>query len=445
MPTQDCGHESQTTLAQACLHCAAAGLEHGYKSYTGQGQSVIYQCEACYDVPESALSSYCPACAQLLDGNAEDWTHCGLPGVLRAPKPFVFTARELVFEELKNTTVRAFAALAQLPGEGVVFTANGQLLRLNWETAVAQLITTLDDTQVCREGSVQLVLSDDGQFFAITSAYTGSKNTASAEGERANSNTGVVGCLRSGRVLMPLDCGDYHTELTEFPVVFFSDQQRTLMVHATDWNRLDITDPLTGECLTTRASDVEAPATEHKQVYSEWSGRLKVSPDQTQIATIGWMWHPVGSAFTWSLAQWVSHNRWEAENGASKRILQQWSYFWDSSFVWLDDRRLCIWGHDIFTDDKTDCPANTAVVCDVVTGQCLSSFAGPTNWPFVFDIYLFTAGINDEGLAIWEVETGCLLHEEPCDKLPTGYHPASHEFLSFGEAGHVKLLHWRAG
>ena len=47
-----------------------------------------------------------------------------------------------------------------------------------------------------------------------------------------------------GAVTMPLDRGDYRVEHASFPLAFFEQAGRPLLVHATAWNRLDISDPV---------------------------------------------------------------------------------------------------------------------------------------------------------------------------------------------------------
>ncbi|HVT81227.1 MAG TPA: hypothetical protein VHM90_11275, partial [Phycisphaerae bacterium] len=59
--------------------------------------------------------------------------------------------------------------------------------------------------------------------------------------------------IQSGRVTMRVSRGDYHPENSCFPIVFFIHDGRTLLVAATDWNRLDVFDPNDGRILTNRA------------------------------------------------------------------------------------------------------------------------------------------------------------------------------------------------
>jgi len=54
---------------------------------------------------------------------------------------------------------------------------------------------------------------------------------------------GQVLDLRSGRVTMMLDGGDYHPETVPFSLAFFEARGRPVVIHRSDWNRLDLSDP----------------------------------------------------------------------------------------------------------------------------------------------------------------------------------------------------------
>ena len=69
---------------------------------------------------------------------------------------------------------------------------------------------------------------------------------------------------------------------------------RTLVVHATDWNRLDVSDPATGERLTLRDLPQPESGQPRPNRYMDYChAGLSVSPDYEWIADWGWIWHPV--------------------------------------------------------------------------------------------------------------------------------------------------------
>jgi hypothetical protein len=45
---------------------------------------------------------------------------------------------------------------------------------------------------------------------------------------------------------------DYYAEHCPFPLAFVQRDSKWLLIHATQWNRLDVSDPATGELLTDR-------------------------------------------------------------------------------------------------------------------------------------------------------------------------------------------------
>ncbi len=157
---------------------------------------------------------------------------------------------------------------------------------------------------------------------------------------------GYVISLDGGEVTMPLDRDDYYPEQTDFPVAFFTHDGETRLAHGTQWNRIDVSDPATGACLTEREPELdedEHPIDEHYIDF--FHGPLHVSPDQKWIVTDGWVWHPVAVVRAWSLEHWLGGNVWESESGESKHDLgglvgEDWG--WPLCF--LDNDTVASWG-----------------------------------------------------------------------------------------------------
>ncbi len=270
---------------------------------------------------------------------------------------------------------------------------------------------------------------------------------------RRSTNTlgryGLIVDLETGRATMLLDRGDYHEDVSHFSIAFFSSDGRTLLVHATGWNRLDISDPATGELLTPRGptSYIEdEPRPAHYLDY--FHCQLTVSPDHQWIVDNGWVWHPYGVMTAWNLWRWFTENVWEAEDGPSLRTLCARGYYWDGPLCWIDATTLAVWGYG--EDDKSLLPA--VRLFDVSTGVELGWFPGPqvapkagTTWPdrgsgwLVYDTMLFSIS-PEYGTAVWDVTTGERLLHTP-QFAPLRYHRRTRQFLSRLEDGRLRLSH----
>ena len=212
---------------------------------------------------------------------------------------------------------------------------------------------------------------------------------------------GQVFDLQTASATMPLDRGDYHPETQPFSIAFFQQNGRPLLVHGADWNRLEMSDPQTGELLTPRDEMVYEDGTRPDHYLDFFHGSLLVSPDEAWIADDGWVWHPVGEVTVWNLNDWLESNAYESEDGVSRRLLCWRDYLWNIPVAWVDNKRLAIWG--IGRDD--DAMLSGARVFDVTTGKETATFAGPEKTAFFGgEGRLFSA--QDDGLHLWDASTG---------------------------------------
>ncbi|AUY53483.1 hypothetical protein EH183_36595 [Streptomyces sp. CB01881] len=127
----------------------------------------------------------------------------------------------------------------------------------------------------------RLYVSRDGRFAAVVNDF---------------GRHGQVVDLDSGEVTLSLDGGFRHAYTVPFSFAFTEEGGRTLAVHRTGWNRLDLSDALSGELLTARDPG-------HRLDY--FHGALSVSPQGTRIADDGWVWHPLGVPSVWNLRSWA--------------------------------------------------------------------------------------------------------------------------------------------
>lgn len=284
------------------------------------------------------------------------------------------------------------------------------------------------DDRPCRQ---RLRASHDGRFAAVVNDH---------------GRFGEVVDLRTGEVTLDLDGGGYNEETVPFSLAFAQCRGRCVVVHRTDWNRLDVSDPQTGELLTDRllpAQEAADALPEHHLDY--FHGALYVSPDGKRILDDGWIWHPAGIPAVWDLGPWFEGNVWESEDGPSLFDVCDRGYYWNHAMTWIDSSRVAVEGLGddgsamlpgarIFDTSRTSRsePHRTPRAVDLL------AFEGPTG-PFFSDgTHLFSSG--DTGLSIWDPAEGKLLRTVP-GFSPTHHHPDARQFLQLAD-GAVRL--WAA-
>ncbi|MGW4650275.1 hypothetical protein [Kitasatospora sp. NPDC004289] len=249
----------------------------------------------------------------------------------------------------------------------------------------------------------RLHVSADGRFAAVVIDYK---------------RYGRVLDLSTGAVTMRLDGGDDDCETVPFSLAFTEHQGRTLLVHRTDWNRLDVSDPADGTLLTGRS---QPPYTSDRYL-DYFHGALHLSPDGRRIADDGWIWQPVGAPLVWSLHRWLTEDPYEADAGATL-FVADYADRWDVPMVWLDDDRLAIGSTELLGDEPR--PGARVVHADGFTGSLpwrtatdFSFFPGPEGRFFAADGLLYAAA--SEGLTTWDPGTGARLATVP------GFRPTHH-------------------
>lgn len=258
---------------------------------------------------------------------------------------------------------------------------------------------------------------------------------------------GQVLDLCSGRVTMTLDGGDYCPETVPFSLAFFEVRGRTVVVHRSEWNRLDLSDPASGELLSVRETprfgeDRTRPA--HYLDY--FHGALIVDPSGSRVVDDGWIWHPFGVPMVFSLARWYAENVWESEDGPTQLHLPGRDS-WDYPIVWLDDHRIAVSGIDsdetmmipgarIF-DVTHRGPASSGGAARQASLRELLAFGGPLGRLFCEGGWLFSA--NDSGLSRWDPTTG-----ERTAQLagfcPTHHHRGARELVQRVDGQLVRLV-----
>lgn len=254
---------------------------------------------------------------------------------------------------------------------------------------------------------------------------------------------GVVFDLSTGRQVLELHGGPYCDEHVPFSIAFTQHQDREILIHRTDWNRLDATDLVTGQKLTTREIPESAGKKPPPHYLDYFHDALYTNLSGTRIADDGWIWHPAGEPSVWSIETWLSTYPFESEDGASRAILCDRPYYWDHAMVWLDDHRIAVGG---IGDDEAkiapgarifdlrripDGPRKLFVDTEVL------AFAGPGDRFFAAHGLLYA--VAESGLEIWDPDTGARSGSVP-GFHPTFHHRSAQELV---ENNGTDLVRWR--
>jgi hypothetical protein len=390
----------------------------------------------CAKTPDETDGRLVLACSECFKAVEKDG---GWEGILGTPEVLISTRRDLRFEhetaelpELSGLTVIDLQPIEASAGLWLACTSTGSLIEIN---PVQRSVRTM--AQVPPDG----LDFDNGVVSETSESWThGPRITlrVSRKGEMAAvANTygrrGVVLDLITGQVTMRLLRDEYHEDVSAFPLAFCELDDRLVVIHGTQWNRLDVSDARTGVLLTQRQPTSYLQGEGRPAHYLDYFHcQLSVSPGQQFIADNGWVWHPVGVVTTWSLPRWLHENVWESEDGPSKKSPCWRGYYWDGPLCWIDDQRLAVWGYG--QDDQWQISA--VCVYDAVTGEQVQWFAGPRG-SLAFDKYLF-AFDQKEGTSVWDVASGERLVKEE-GFCPAGLHRGAKHFLSLLDGGSVRV------
>lgn len=409
-----CIHQEPERTRRACEHVLSsrASPRRFHRRFTGVGAEYVLVCEPCAADPSTLppLRTVCGDCfADLLCGHR--LADIGEPVFPHRASDLGFAHRELRLDGLAADEVRALVPVADRPATWMAIAGEGALWRLDLDLdgGRAERVAVLDPSAIDVGGPHVLAVAASGELVAV----------AEARGRRA-----VVLEAAGGRELLRLERDAYHPEHCRFPLGFFELDGRLLLVHATEWNRLDVCDPRTGARLTERPSPTYARGEPQPPHYLDYfHAGLVISPDGRRVVDNGWVWHPYGVVRVFDLHRWVTTNPWESEDGPSVHTLCGRSYYWDGPVAWLDERRVAVWGDG---DDETELtPA--ALIFDADTGEELSRFHGPPEG------FAAVAGqliaFDRRGTSVWDPTTGERLHHDGSFSAHAA-HPRSGELVS---------------
>jgi hypothetical protein len=409
-----------------CKHVSAADPEplDIVRWYSGHGLQSELLCSACSIEREQgepfAPTWLCEACynEQLSEFNPPMRVR-GQPEVLKRSEPM---ASELTRDTLPKAlgAVIDFAPIVEgAHSVWLLLAEDGTLAQFDaatgrYDDLIASKLAREADRKPWRRAlKRRLHASQDGAFAAVVNDY---------------GRYGEVLDLRAARVTMQLDGGDYYCNTVPFSIAFAKRDGRTVIIHRIDWNRLQMSDPATGESLAAgdSAQGLQAPAPASRGL-DYFHGALHISPSCERIAYDGWQWHPVGVPTTGSLEHFVRDNSHEPENRASMVDLCVTEYYWDRAMVWLDNQRIAIEG---IGDDQNEILAGARIFDTTQRSPSgprakeIKAFAGPSGAFFSDGRWLYAA--NDAGLTRWDPSTG-----EQTGQLdgfvPTRWHPGARE------------------
>lgn len=306
---------------------------------------------------------------------------------------------------------------------GFVLDKQWTISRIDTHTGHVTKIIDLPQDERSDDYLYQLVPGIQDRYLAFTYQHT----------DRRDMNRGYVLNTETCEVILNLDTQDSLGGLTNFPVNFFTLDGKDLIVHGTDWNRLDISDLATGEILTNRNLDETPEEKEEWSCFSERNGHIVVSPDQTRAACVGWVWHPIGVAHTWRLDNWLRSNPFEVDVSEEKVSQAAWDYDWGATIRWVGNQRLAIWSGDEFLIDAKN---PHVLIVDVTNSDQRLRIEGPENNFYTDGEVLIAA--RSSGVGLWSAEDGDLLAMHPGTLV--GYNSCDREWLTIDDD---KWTYWR--
>ena len=284
-----------------CSHLLAAGKGIEPQYFTGEGFQFYLICHSCHADIELMYNSLQTVTEDCFTGyNLQGcWVGAIKKSVIPPTlAPFVFAQQIICLPDLLSTDLLDIQPVPkQSESRWIGVTKSGKVISINFTTRIITEISheLVGTKELNLNEPISLHVAPYGSFVAVV-------NTLGTAGVVLDSNT--------GKVTMHLQREDYHCDVTPFPITFFLYHGKALLMHATDWNRLEISDPLHGDILTRRRPTTyqsgENPPDEHYIDY--FHGRLLVSPDNQWVIDDGWVWHPVGEIIYLNILCWLTEN-----------------------------------------------------------------------------------------------------------------------------------------
>ena len=165
--------------------------------------------------------------------------------------------------------------------------------------------------------------------------------------ERYGLNAAVVNI--ADRHVLKLTREDYHCDVSSYSIGFIEHNGRVLLIHQTQWNRLDITDLGTEELLTEReiifreTGEMEtnnwgtSPKMESKNYIDYFHSLLHISPDNKHFLSNGWIWQPSDNIMCFETEQFLKEYE-----PCGEHIKYYRGYTWDRPCTFVGNDTLVI-------------------------------------------------------------------------------------------------------
>lgn len=289
-------------------------------------------------------------------------------------------------------------------GHLLVLRSDGEICGVNFDNGQV--------TSLCRVELPSLPTDVDGNHFG-TAIY---RLHASASGRFGavvvdKGRKGLVVDTSCGTITMSLDGGDYYENTVPFSACFLRIAGKEVLVHRTEWNRLEASDPASGKSLTDRYIAPYEAAGERPAHYLDYfHGRLWPNPAGSRLLDDGWVWHPISIPRIWSATEWLCANPWESEDGKSIVELAMRDD-WNTPICWISDHRVAMWGivDGVDPESGEQRKRQGVQICDVTSTQRSSD----EKW--VMDLIgvprdLFSDGkhifiVDEKSTAVWEISS----------------------------------------
>jgi len=428
-----CGHEKTPFGDPLCTHirnCRTRWFK-SVRWLIGDGLKTEIVCVPCADDREKGrqvnVEPVCEECYQYLTDEIVDMVECrGKPGILTRPEVFNGTLNNSALPKQIGTIVDIAPIDQERRSVWLMLAESGDIIR--WDADTGDWLH-LGSADVHAEPGLE---SSGRQFLKRRLHASGDGNFVAVVNDCGR--YGQVMDLSSGKVTLALDGGKYHPETVPFSVAFAEAHGRIVAIHRTGWNRLDVSDPATGELLTERDPTDLRHGDQHYLDY--FHGALYVSPSGAYIVDDGWVWGPFGVPSAWSIDRWLTENVWESEDGPTKKYLCQRAYYWDGAFTWIDEKHIAVGG--IGEDDIL--MIDGALIFDItppidldashsrgiVWASELKAFPGPAGVFFSDGTRLFSS--DKTGLSRWDLGDGARTGQIP-DFRPMRHHRGAHELI----------------
>jgi hypothetical protein len=290
MVTNKCGHADRTPFGRICLHLLDSKDAEHYKRFTGMELTYDLVCANCSRDPgqiEVGLANVCSECFHAIEGDR--WQEEGIvgkPEVLTRPSTLRFEHEKVDLPELVGLSILEVQPIEGSPGSWLACISTG---------ALVEIIPAQRSVRVMAQVPLEALEFDGPNIREPQRAWPGLAGPACAlrvsyNGELAAianryGQKGVVMDLATGKVAMSLLRDEYHADVSTFPLAFVDLDKRVLLIHGTEWNRLDVSDPRTGTLLTERGPTSHKRGEVRPEHYLDYFHcSLSVSPGQKYLS-----------------------------------------------------------------------------------------------------------------------------------------------------------------